>query len=263
FVEVFRDHPARNLPIGNRQALNSTDRDVLTRFRDTYFVAGNMVVAVVGDVDHRRVIPRVAAAFEGLRGGVGPPTIKAPMPPQTARRVAGQSAGQQTRVVLGGPVPGNDNPDRYVLDVIDALLGPAGRRLENEIVDKRSLTSGIETYYLELTDVGLWVAQFGTRPDQVDEVLGLIRREVQALRDGVLVDADLVEAKAFIRGRRLLNRERSVDLAEELADGTVLNYYEPLASYLANVDAVTADDVRRVAAAHLDPAAFTVLVLAP
>ena len=62
-VEVFGDHPARNLPIGNRQTINSSTREVLVSFRDTYFVAGNMAVAVVGNVKHEAIFQKLATAF--------------------------------------------------------------------------------------------------------------------------------------------------------------------------------------------------------
>src|SRR5436190_13304487 len=47
---IFAGHPAENLPIGNRDTLARSTRDVLVKFRDTYFVASNMVVAVAGNV---------------------------------------------------------------------------------------------------------------------------------------------------------------------------------------------------------------------
>jgi predicted Zn-dependent peptidase len=263
FLEVFGEHPARNLPIGNRETINASTRDVLVRFRDTYFVAANMAVAVVGDVDHRAVIPKVAAAFAEMRTGPVPPPKVAPVPPPIDRRLAASAPGQQARVVLGGPAAGQNSPDRYVLQVVDAVLGAAGRRLENEIIDKRSLASSVGSFYLELTDVGVWLASIGTQVERVDEVTDLVRAEMRRLRDAPLPAEELAEAKAYIRGSRLLNRERSVDLAEELADGAVLGYYEPIESFLARIDAVGAEDVQRVARAYLDPDSYTLVVLRP
>jgi predicted Zn-dependent peptidase len=263
FVEVFGDHPARNLPIGNRETVNAANRDVLLKFRDTYFVAANMAVAVVGDVDHRAVFPKLAAAFSEMRTGPVPAPKVAPVPPPVSRRVVAQSPGQQARVLFGGPVAGSNSEDRYALEVADAILGGAGRRLRSEIQDKRSLASSVGSFYSELTDVGLWAVDVGTQAGNVDQVVELIRAELRRLRDAPPPAADLDEAKAYIRGNYLLDRERSVDLAEELADGTVLGYYEPIEVYLAKIDAVTAEDVQHVARAYLDPENYTLTVLRP
>src|SRR5215208_5166927 len=59
---IFEGHPAENLPIGNRETLARSTREVLAKFRDTYFVANNMVVAVVGNVEHEATFERVGAA---------------------------------------------------------------------------------------------------------------------------------------------------------------------------------------------------------
>ena len=76
-LDVFGDHPARNHPAGNRETVGNATREVLLAFRDSYFVASNMVVAVVGDVRHEDVFPKLATAFEGMRTGSAPAPIRA------------------------------------------------------------------------------------------------------------------------------------------------------------------------------------------
>ncbi|MCC7367800.1 MAG: insulinase family protein [Chloroflexi bacterium] len=262
-VEVFGDHPARNLPIGNRQTINSSTREVLVGFRDTYFVAGNMVVAVVGNVKHDEVFAKLATAFADLRTGAVPPKNVAAVPPAEPRMLVDQAPGQQARIIMGGPTVGYDSKDRYVFDVLDAILGESGRRLERELVDTQAIASSAYPFYLALTDVGVWGVSAGARPSNVDRVMETIKAELRALREQPVEADELAEAKAYIRGRLLLNRERSVDLAEELSDGEALGTYEPLSAYLAAVDAVTSGDIQRVARTHMDPDRLTVTVLRP
>jgi predicted Zn-dependent peptidase len=260
---VFGDHPARHLPIGSRETINQSTRDVLVRFRDTYFVAGNMAVAVAGTVEHEQVFRSLDAAFAGLRTGPVPPFVVAPIPPARANLVTAASPGQQARIVLGGPGPGQLDPDRYPLHVIVALLGTAGRRLESEIVDRRGLAASVAPLHLELTDVSVWGVSAGLRPANVDPVVELIRTELRRLRDEPPGAEELAEALAYLRGTQQLARERSVDLAEELSEGEVLGTYESIDAYLARVEAVTAADVQRVARAYLDPDEHTLIVLRP
>ncbi|MGE3271049.1 MAG: M16 family metallopeptidase, partial [Chloroflexota bacterium] len=182
-VEVFGDHPAHNLPIGNRQTINSSTHEVLVDFRDTFFVAGNMVVAVVGNVEHDEVFKKVGAAFSDLRTGPVPPKNVAPVPPLASRMQVDTAPGQQARIIIGGPTVGYDSPDRHVHDVLDAVLGQSGRRLERELVDTQAIASSVYPFYLALTDVGLWGMSAGARPADVDQVLALLKAELQTLRN--------------------------------------------------------------------------------
>ena len=97
----------------------------------------------------------------------------------------------------------------------------------------------------------------------VDAVVDAVKGQLRTLRDAPLPVSDLDEAKAYLRGQRLLNRERSVDLAEELSDGDVLGYYESTDTYLAHIASVTSADVQRVAQTYLDPDRLTLVELRP
>jgi zinc protease len=94
-------------------------------------------------------------------------------------------------------------------------------------------------------------------------VLELMKAEVRSLRDRGVTADELDEAKAYLRGQRLLNRERASDLAEELSDGEVLGTYETTEAYLSRIDAVSAADIQRIARAHMDPDRLTVTILRP
>jgi predicted Zn-dependent peptidase len=262
-LEVFGDHPARNLPIGNRATIDRSTREVLVSFRDTYFVTGNMAIAVVGDVKHDEMFMKLGQAFVGMRTGPIAARNGAPVPPLVRRSQTDTSPAQQARIIVGGPTVGYDSPDRHVLDVIEAILGESGRRLERELVDTQAIASSVYPFYYPLTDVGVWGISAGSRPGDVDRVMELAKAELRALRETPVSPEELDEAKAYLRGSRLINRERSVDLAEELSDGEVLGTYEPMETYLGRVEAVTAADIQRVARAYLDPDRLTETILKP
>jgi predicted Zn-dependent peptidase len=260
---IFAGHPAENLPIGNRETLARSTRDVLVKFRDTYFVANNTVVAVVGNVQHEEVFAKVETAFAGMPSGPRPSFHPAPPPPADGRLVEGAASGRQARLAMGVPAPGSDNDDRYALDVLVAVFGDAGRRLHNEVVEQRGLASDIGVAFWELTDVGVWQIWAAATPENVQPVIDIVKDNVRVVRSTVLEEADLDEAKAYIRGTSRLGLESSISQAQRLADGVVLGRYESLDEYLGRVQAVSAEDVRTVARKYLDPDAMTVVVLKP
>ena len=127
----------------------------------------------------------------------------------------------------------------------------------------QAIASSAYPFYYALTDVGVWGISVGVRPADVDRVVDLTKAQLRALRETPVAPEELDEAKAYLRGQRLLNRERSVDLAEELSDGEALGTYEPLSSYLSRIEAVSAADIQRVAKAYFDPDRLTLTILRP
>jgi zinc protease len=109
----------------------------------------------------------------------------------------------------------------------------------------------------------VWGLSAGCRPSDTDTVLELMKTELRSLRETPVSAAELDEAKAYLRGQRLINRERAADLAEELSDGAVLGTYETTEAYLSRIDAVTAADIQRVARTYMDPDRLTVTILRP
>ena len=188
-----------------------------------------MVVAVVGDVQHDEVFQKLG---DGVRRDADAARSRRRTPRRSRRWCRGSqtdtSPGQQARVIAGGATVGYDSPDRHVLDVIEAILGESGRRLEREFVDTQAIASSAYPFYYPLTDVGVWGISVGARPADVDRVVELTKAQLRALRETPVAPEELDEAKAYLRGQRLLNRERSVDLAEELSDGEALGTYEPM-----------------------------------
>lgn len=260
---IFAGHPAENLPIGNRETLARSNREVLVKFRDTYFVANNMIVSVVGNVQHEEVFAKIGSAFAEMPTGPEPRFHPAKPPTVQPRLVEGVAPGQQARLAMGVIAPGSDNEDRFALDVLVAVLDEAGRRLHNEVVEERGLASTIGVAFWELTDVGVWQIWATTAPSNVQPVIDIVKDHLHSMRTTLLGEADLDEAKAYIRGSSRLGLESSSSQSQRLADGVALGRYEPLETYLRRIQAISAADVQAVANKYLDPDTMTVVILKP
>jgi predicted Zn-dependent peptidase len=260
---LFQGHPLENLPIGNRETLDRDTRDVVVQFRDTYFVANNTVVAVVGNVQHDEIFARVGAAFTDMPSGPPPPFHPAAPPAPGPRRVEELTPGQQARVAVGGIAPGLDSGERSALDLAMAVLGDGGQRLASEIVERRGLAATLSVSYQPLTDVGLWTITATTAPAMVEPTLEAMRASLRTMAETPLTDEELDAARAFIRGAVRLGGASSSRQAANLANGTVLGSYQPVETYLARIWATPAAEVQAVARKYLDPDALTVVVLRP
>jgi zinc protease len=180
---------------------------------------------------------------------------------QTLLRVnAGTS---QAQVLLGVPAPTLTDPDRYAIDVLDAVIDDAGRRLFTEIRDRRGLAYSVGSGVIRLTDAGIWVASAGVDSDNVELVTELILAEMRRLRDEPLTDQELDEAKSYLEGRSVLGLETNLGQARRFASQEALGVREPIAEYLDSIRAVTVDDVQRVARAYFDLENYTLVVVEP
>jgi predicted Zn-dependent peptidase len=264
FQTVFAGHPARHLPAGSRETVLSIDRDTLLAFRDRWFAASNMVIAVVGNVSHDEVVDLVSAAFQDLPNWSLPPrpAVTASFPVEhTSRRISAGS--HQAQVLVGVPAPSFVDSDRYAMDIIDAVIDDAGRRLFTEIRDRRGLAYSVGSAYITLTDAGVWLAAAGVDPENVDLVGELILAEMRRLAEQPLTPAELDEAKTYIEGRSVVGLETNLGQARRFSGQEVLGVREPIADYLARIRGVTAADVQRVALRYFGTDNYTLVVVEP
>ncbi|HEX3245216.1 MAG TPA: pitrilysin family protein [Chloroflexota bacterium] len=260
-AEIARGHPTEKLPIGSRATINNITRDVILQYRDTYFVASNMVVAVAGNVNHDAAFEAIAAGFAGMRQGPRPEIPVVPPPTVTPRRIGVPYSAQQVQINYGFAVAGSDSDDRYPLEVANAVLGGVGQRLFTDIVDNEGLALSISSGYPEYTDMGVFEVSASVPPSTVQAVVDRIGVHLEKLATEPLSDEELQDAKLSIAGSLELRQESVSGLAQELSDGVALGYYMPIDQYVGHIQAVTAADVQRIASRYLDPARALIVTL--
>jgi predicted Zn-dependent peptidase len=141
------------------------------------------------------------------------------------------------------------DPDRFALLVVNTALGGGmSSRLFQEIREKRGLAYTAYSYHAQYTEAGLFGAYVGTTPKSAHQVVALMRKELDDVRDGGLTVAEFERAKGHVKGSTVLSLEdpggRMSRLGKsEIAHGEILT----LGESLKRIDAVTLDDARAVA----------------
>ncbi len=254
FQTLFANHPARHLPAGSRETVLAITRDTLMEFRERWFVANNMVVAVVGNLAHETAVALIADAFRDLPIAALSPRSPVPAPDPLPSITVRLNAGtHQAQLLIGVPGPSMVDPDRHAMAVLDAVIDDAGRRLFTEIRDRRALAYSVGSVAIGLTDTGVWYATAGVDADDVELVSELILDEMRRLREEPVTADELEQAQSYLEGRSVLGLETNLGQARRLASQEALGVREPIAQYVAAVRAVTAADVQRVAQRFLDP----------
>lgn len=268
---LFGKHPLAAPVLGTSASVTGAERDDLLQFVADHYRATNLVIAAAGNVQHEDVVALAERLFGQLPGGPAAGTAYnfdiRPLVPLAY--VPGRSVfdkdGEQVHVCVGAPGLHRDDPDRYALDLLDTLLGGGmSSRLFQQLREEQGLVYSTYSFSAGYSDTGLFGCYAGTRPDRAERVLQVMLDELDQIYAGNITTAEVDRAREQVKGGLLLSLEstgaRMGRLAgAELAGEQYLNADELRARF----DAVTPDDVRRVAAELLAPARLSVVALGP
>lgn len=258
---LFGAHPLARPVLGSQGTVAGCTRQDLLRFVQTHYGPGNMVIAAAGSVDHQALVELVEGLFGGpARGGTG--QTVAPFHYRPAY-VMNERDSEQVHLCVGAPGLPRHHPQRFALHLLDTLLGGGmSSRLFQELRENRGLVYSTYSYHAGYRDTGVVGVYAGTSPDKAPEVLDLIRAELAAVHRGEISAEELERAKQQSKGALVLSLENTATRMSRLARGELDGqpYLSPR-QLMRRIDAVTLDDVRRLAAELLPPERLTVVGL--
>ncbi|MGI9148650.1 MAG: M16 family metallopeptidase [Chloroflexota bacterium] len=249
---------------GTPESVRATKRDAVIRYMQQLYVPENTVVAVAGNVTHAEVVARASEYLGEWKSQPFGTWYPAEIPDDTPRLRLRSKKTEQAHFCLATPGLSAAHPDRYVLDVLNAVLGEGmSSRLFLEIREKRSLCYDVHSYVNHYLDTGSTVVNAGVDPKKLDEALKATIEELLKMAERV-PDRELVKAKEFIKGRLQLRMEDTRAVAswlggQELLRREILTVDE----VLAIVDAVSSEALQRVATELWRPPAFRLAVVGP
>ncbi len=260
---VWNGHPLGRPVIGTLATVNRLSRDDLLRYIERFYRPANVVVSVAGDIEHEQV----AAVLErhlGAWDGDGVPAATDPPRPEAGVTTRLKET-EQVHLTLGtqGLAHADDRP--YALSLLDHLLGGGmSSRLFQEIRERRGLVYTIASYATAYRDGGLFVIYAGMSPDAGPEVIRLTLEEIERIRAQPVDAAELARAKESLKGSLMLSLESTGSRMSILARSEIYHGRQiTLDELIAKVDAVTAEDVQRIAAELLAPDRLSMAAIGP
>jgi zinc protease len=170
----------------------------------------------------------------------------------------------QTLVLFSGPGVRRDDPDFFAAYTLNYILGGGGfsSRLVEDVREKRGLTYGIGTGLSIQPAYWRWTGSSSTMNDKAKDVVRLIRENIARLGKDGPTEAELADAKAYLTGAFPLSFDSSAKTARNLLgfwqDGQGADYVQHRNEYF---EAVTLDDLKRVAAKYMKPDDFTFVMV--
>ena len=261
---VYGFHPYGLPQSGTPETTASISRADLLAYHRQYFVPNNTIVAVVGDVTPEEAFAGVERAFgDWARADV--PTQTLPPPPDPTRRivVVNKPDAVQTEVRVGHLGVRRNHDDYLALNLATRLLGGEGaNRLQQVLRTERGLTYGAQADMHALQGSGDFEASTNTRTDATAEVLRLIIDEFWRLQRERVGEQELADAKAYITGSFPLTIETPDVIATQVLNALFYGLpVEQLQTFRERVNAVTADDIQRVARFYFRPDRLSVVLV--
>jgi predicted Zn-dependent peptidase len=246
-AQAWGDHPLAYPVLGTAETVSALATDTLRAYHDGSYAADRLLLAAAGAVDHAVVAEAADHAFramprQGLATRDGAPRFR---PGLVTRR----ERIDQVHMMLAAPGVSATDPDRHALWVLDTLLGGTTcSRLFQEVRERRGLAYQVGSSWQGHRDSGIVMIEAVASPQHVGELLKVTRGEVEALLADGVSEADLAWVKDYAKTTVKLAAESVGAQLARLARGFFYEgRYVSLEEVLAQVDAVTADDVRRVA----------------
>jgi predicted Zn-dependent peptidase len=243
---AYPSQPMGRPVLGTEANIRGMARDQLTGYMRRHYAAGNVVVAAAGALTHERVVELAREHFADL---------PSEMPTQFVPGAYGGGEFREARdldqvhIVLGFPSVAFNDPDYYPALLMTTLLGGGmSSRLFQEIREKRGLVYSIYAFSSPFIDGGLFGIYAGTGEDEAKELIPVTLSELRKVQREVRQE-ELDRARAQVKAGLLMSLESTGSRCEQLARQIqIFGRVIPTAETVAELNAVTLEDISRVAA---------------
>ena len=262
---LFRDHPYALRGKGSAESVANLKRKDLLAFRDRYLVGRNGVISIFGNVKAAEVRALFEKALGELKSGELALT-GAPQPAPLGQTVTVESLKEKAQGVLMVGYRGADmfSPDRYALELIDEASSDLGSRFFVRIREQMGLAYYVGASQMQGLVPGLFLFYLGTDPQKIEPVKAALLEEIGKLATEGLTEAELARSKKKMIGQQQIANQSNDSFGymaalDELY-GLGFDHYKTLER---EVDAITMEDVRRVAAKYFLNQPFVLALVRP
>lgn len=252
---------------GSHETMKNMSREQVIAFRDAHYIPSRTVVVVAGNIDDdikgqleetfgtvakRDEQPEPFKPFEGLED-------KGP-------RVAIENKDtEQVQLALGFPGYGVDDDRLPAVKLLSMILGGTmSSRLFITVREKNGLAYFVRSSHGSYNEVGSFTIRAGLDKNRLADAMDMIRAEIDKMVEEGVTDEELADAKTHVRGKTLLKMEDSSSQARWYAkQELLLNETKTVEERMAEIDAVTAEDIKAVAKDILNEDNLTIAAIGP
>lgn len=230
--------------IGTPDSIAALTRRQVLEFSQAYYTPDNLVVGLVGNVEHEEVVEVLAKHFGDNTRTCG----DLRMPPLTQIKARHEEEdSEQEQIFLGFRAPEILRADLPAFDTAMTIFGgDSWSRLFQRLRNELGLVYSVDGGYSGWPHVGTYMIYAGCQPAETDRVIAEISSEIEKFKQGVSHD-ELLRSKAMLRASLLMSSDQLGNKVQKLVDDEVLwGEYRPYEKDMADLEAVTVDEAMRL-----------------
>jgi zinc protease len=252
---VYGDHPAAILS-ATAASLEAITPEAMKKWHDERYIPQNAILGIAGDVTAAQIMPKLRSAFAAWKK-TELKTAGAPAATPAAERrimIVNRAGSVQTNLVMGNIAIDRRSPDYVALMVMNQVLGGgSSARLFNNLREDKGYTYGAYSSLSAGEYAGPWEATSEVRTDVTEGAMREFFNEFNRIRDEKVPAAEMDEKKRSVVARFALSLESPQSVLSfaitRKVYGLPEDYWD---TYPAQISAVTAEDVQRVAKKYLN-----------
>jgi zinc protease len=261
---LFRHEPYGHLASGTPETVRTLTRADVVGFYQRFYHPDGAIVTVVGDVSLADIEARMQAAL-GEWNGAAPPAFEyGPVAPANGSVVLVDKPVSQANIILAQRGVARDNPDYYALTVMNFILGGGGftSRLLDNIRTKGGLAYSVGSGFSVNKFPGSFEIVMQTKNQSANDAMQRACGEVERIRRELVSDDELTGAKLYLTGSFPMRFDTNSKVAGFLSQVLFYNLGDDYAdTYAARINAVTKEEILRVAQQYLQPEQFDLVVV--
>lgn len=253
-------------PLGGRAAtVEGLTRQDVVAFHAEHFLPGGAAIVVAGDLAPEPAIELLEARF-GDWAGAAAPLREVPVAPRTRERqvvIINRPGAPQSEIRVGHLGVARSTEDYFPLLVMNAILGGTfSSRLNLNLRERHGFTYGASSGFSMRRRPGSFMVSTAVQTEVTAPAVREILRELDAIRDAPVRDAELHDARNYLAGVFPLCLQTTDGIASRLAELVVYDlpddYFD---TYAARILAVDVEEVQRAAQQHVRPAELAIVVV--
>lgn len=242
-------HPLGFSILGSEETIGALSREEIIAYKQSRYHPEEIIISAAGNVRHEDLVRLMEGSFSDITSDWSRRKQDHPSFFAGHRVNLSERDLEQTLICLGTPALPQDHPDRYALYLLNTMLGGGmSSRLFQEVREKKGLAYSVYSYIISHADTGSLVVYAGTEHKHCNEVLDIALGEIRRIKQEPSPQDELDSAREQLKGKILMSLESSDSLMTRLAKNEIyLRRNQPIEEILAGFDAVTVEDVLKLA----------------
>ncbi|MBL7155185.1 MAG: insulinase family protein [Candidatus Portnoybacteria bacterium] len=263
---LYGNQPAGWRVIGQEEVIKKIKRAQFIKYLREHYFSQNTIIVVAGQISHNSALAKVKKYFKSINSGSVKDKLPVKERQNKPKALVYYKKTDQTHLHLGVR-SGYDifHPDKYTLGLLSVILGRGmSSRLWISVRERQGLAYYISAGAETDTDTGYFVAQAGVDNQRVEKAIKTILKEYKKITQQKVSPTELKKAKEYTKGTTLINMESSDAQAsfvafQELLTKEILTLEEKF----AKIEAVTVNDIQRVAQDIFKPEKLNLALIGP